>query len=184
MKLLSNLKITDLGGGHFGSVAHVSYADEHPDGSTSVREFLLPVDVGMDWKNHKREDTAGSIWKLPLMMMIDMTQTDGLLMSSGSSSYDESSDDESMAQPKVFKNGCLVRILTATMKEVKKKKATTKNVKKKKAKTKLSPCLSRKVKMHVMVLPMKLMLLSPRQKGGQMMMSLSLERPLPSSRRS
>ena len=105
MKLLNNLKITDLGGGHFVSIAHVSYADEHPDGSTSVREFLLPVDVGMDWKNHKREDTAGSIWKLPLMMMIDMTQTDGLLMSSSSSSYDESSDDESMTQPEVFKNG-------------------------------------------------------------------------------
>jgi len=81
MKLLKNLKITDLGGGHFGSVAHVSYADEHPDGSTSVREFLLPVDVRMDWKNHKPENVAGSIWKFPLTMTIDMTQTDGLLMS-------------------------------------------------------------------------------------------------------
>jgi len=36
----------------------------------------------------------------------------------------------------------------------------------------------------VMILPMQLMLLSPRPKGGRMMMSLSLERLLPSSRRS
>ena len=61
MKLLTNLKMEDLGGNHFSNVAHVSYADEHPDGSTSVSEFLLPVDVDMDWKNHKPENVAGSI---------------------------------------------------------------------------------------------------------------------------
>jgi len=101
MKLLTNLKITDLGGGHFGSVAQVSY----PDGSTSVREFLLPVDVRMDLDNHTPENVEGSIWKFPLTMTIDMTQTDGLLMSDPDSSDYESSDDESMRQPEVFKNG-------------------------------------------------------------------------------